>query len=330
MKRFALKGLVLIVAVVLLQMAVAAVWPPRIPEEVQKLDRALEAKTDIVFFGDSTVFSSTKGDATTDSIATKLHSRLPGYSLSDVSHRAYHLGVCVDYCRRIAASRNRPKLMVVTINLRNFSPHWDMRPEWQFENIRVNLAHLDNPLFRLFHTPLSIFKVFRMEVARDQYLNTPVYDGLRKIGTMRDFDGLDYAPWNDRGTRQKVLLYYMGTITEHNRKVESMRQIVRILKDAGVPVLFYFTPIDVETGDRVVGERLRRRVQENAAYLSGVIREEGGTSIDLSCALGADCFDWPISRNYVDEHLREAGREFVADRLFEAIEKGVPGTGITR
>lgn len=321
MKRFALKTLVLLALVLLLQMAVVAVWPPRIPEEVRTFDDALAKKTDVVFFGDSTVFWSTPGDATTESIATKLHNRLPGRSLHEVSHRAYHLGLYVDYCRRIAASRNRPRLVVVTINMRNFSPHWDMRPEWQFEDLRVNLAHLDNPLFRIFHTPLSIFKIFKMEIARDQYLNTPVYDGLRKIGTVKEFDRLGKAEYSDESMKKKLLFYYMGTITEHNRKVESMRQIVRILKSAGVPVLFYVTPIDYETGNRLLGERFRAQLEENVAYLNRVLREEGAASIDLSCALGTKEFDWPISKGYVDEHLREHGRQFVADRLYEAIEK---------
>jgi hypothetical protein len=320
MKRFACRAFFLLTLVFFFQIAIAFIWPPRFPKEISELNQALQQNTDVIFLGDSTVYWCGPEDKTTQSIVTKVQYRIPSLSFHETTHGGYHLGVYINYCRWIAANANPPRLVIIPVNLRTFSPFWDI-PGWQFENVRDTLAYLKNPLFRAFYMPLGIFKFSNMETTDEAYEAAPVYDGLRRVGTVWDFKGPDNAKWTQKQIKNAFLFYYMGQITEQNRKVQTLRQVIRILKGAGIPVLLYFVPTDVQSGMEYHGQRFRRQLEQNAAFLKQVIQQEGITSYDFTCALGMENFVWRLTGDCVDEHIKEAGRQYVADQLTEIIKR---------
>ena len=113
--------------------------------------------------------------------------------------------------------------------------------------------------------------------------------------------------------------FYMGQITEQNRKTQLLRQIIRNLKRVGIPVLLYFVPTDIQSGVQYQGERCRYQIRRNVSFLEEVIRQEGASSYNFSESLGADYFVWRMTGDCVDEHLNEAGRDFVANELSKKI-----------
>ena len=122
MKKLTIKASFLLALVFLLQIGVAFIWPPRIPKEIASLNEALRNGTDVIYLGDSTVYWCGPEDRTTQSIVTKVQHRMPSLSFHETTHGGYHMGVYADYCRWIVSGSHRPRLIIMPINVRTFSP----------------------------------------------------------------------------------------------------------------------------------------------------------------------------------------------------------------
>ena len=89
------------------------------------------------------------------------------------------------------------------------------------------------------------------------------------------------------------------------------------LKRAGVPALFYLTPIDVEGGRQLVGEALPANVAANSRVIMDALARSGASCLDLTTLLPEDRF---VDREYACEHLDLAGRRRVAEALAGAVK----------
>ena len=82
---------------------------------------------------------------------------------------AYHIGIYLEYAQYIVAQENLPQVVIIPINLRSFSPEWDMRPEYQFEKEARFLRSKNSLFIQSFDKPLSIFQWYKPEITRQQY-----------------------------------------------------------------------------------------------------------------------------------------------------------------
>ena len=116
-------------------------------------------KVDIVYLGDSTL-SFPLGEVTTGEI---LQEMLPAHDIGEISHPAYNLDVYLHYIRHIIRSSHRPHVVILPINMRSFSPEWDMRPGYQFEQVKKTL--ILGPVFsHMLSRPLKTFGFFEAAV----------------------------------------------------------------------------------------------------------------------------------------------------------------------
>ena len=155
MKRYAARLLLFVLLLTLLQFLVSAVFPVEIPQQVLLMEEYLSAQVDIVYLGDSTL-SYPVDQVTTGQI---LQEMLPDFTVGEISHPAYNLDLYLHYVQYMTRSVHRPRVVIIPINMRSFSPEWDMRPGYQFEEVKRTLT-LGLFLSRILSRPLKTFGFF--------------------------------------------------------------------------------------------------------------------------------------------------------------------------
>lgn len=320
MTRFVFKLFLFLVCVCVIQ--ALFFYNVNVPPALTFLDTYLEKQADIIYFGDSTIRTFNVLDKDKKSTSEMLQEMLPDYFIGSIDQGAYNMDIYLAYCRYIDRRNIRPRIIIIPINMRSFSPEWDMKPEYQFESENVLLTS-DNFLLRAFFKPLAVFKTFNLTtITREQYLNTPVFNGNIMAGRVRNFDNDSYQTYSEQNMKNQIIFYYMYPLHEDYRKAKSMMGIVKILKSRNMKVIFYVTPLDYERGEKYVGRLFRKRVGDNIQILRKLLKEEEIELLDISFALRTPLFDHE-THIYINEHMKAEGRKFVALKLYERIKRMV-------
>lgn len=333
--RFAVKLSLLGLMLFFLQILVSGLFPPQIPQEVLRLQEYLAAGVDIVYLGDSTLFYPI-GQVTTGELLQEI---VPEYRVGEISHAAYNLDLYLHYVRYILRGDSRPHTIIIPINMRSFSPEWDLRPGYQFTKVK-KMLNMGLWFSRVFARPLEILGFYEPPIDQKIFLDTPVYRGDEPVGTVRDFEdtvepdaktaqgdtGFVYhdalpSDEDEEAVRQALIYRYMYRLKPGQRQLQAAFEIAELARDTDVQVLFYITPINVQQGERFLGEPFVETLNENAALVESLVEYREARILDLSTDLEAFAF--------VDmEHLREVGKEHVATRLAQAI-RSMEGEGVS-
>lgn len=289
------------------------------PTPVRLCDQYLAEGREVVYLGESTLYTVDPGERDKAPINVMLERLLPEYRVGCIAHDAYHLELYAAFCTYMAGKPNPPRLVVVPVNLGTVSPHWDRRPEYQFERLKLFLRH-DSKLFRAFYRPLAAFRVFDLTpISQREYERSVVFDGEEPVGTMKEFIEPSYGAFSAEHMKNQLVLRYMYRIPPDHPKLQAVVRIADVLERAKIQALFYLTPIDYETGDTYLGDRFSARIRENAAFVTSSLEAAGQTALDLTFNLDAEWFHW--GSLYPNEHLNERGRMYVAERLAAAIRE---------
>ncbi len=332
MRDFFLKLVAFIAILLTIQVVVSAMHPPELPEEILELDQQLQAGVDIVYFGDSTLIYP-EGEPTIPEI---LRGLLPTHALGDVAHPAYQLDLYERYVNYLVEHNSQVKTVIIPINMRSFSPEWDLRPTYQFEREKTILTYgplLSSLFYRLFDT----FGLFDSSIDQDDFLEATVFNGDQPVGEVAEFEELTGLSAEEVKTEQSgfayyaglpstdeiealkgtLVYYYMYGLDHHHRKMQSLKAISRLLTQNDIKPIFYITPINYELGEVHIGEPFHERVAKNTAVVERVLRRKGVDVLNLVFDLEA--------YNFVDtEHLTENGKTYVAEVLAAAIEPPQP------
>jgi acetyl esterase/lipase len=327
MRSFFLKLIAFSIILLILQLAVSAMHPPELPEEILALEQQLRAGVDIVYLGDSTLIYP-EGEPSIPEILREL---LPNQKIGDVAHPAYQLDLYERYVNYLVEHKAQVKAVIIPINMRSFSPEWDLRPTYQFEREKTILTYgpvLATIFYRLFDT----FGLFDSPISQDEFLEATVFNGDQPVGEVADFEELIGAEANGLETNDNgfayyaglpsqddlealkgtLIYYYMYNLDRRHRKIESLKAASRLLTDNGIKPIFYITPINYELGESHIGELFHERVTENTAVVERVLRRKDVDVLNLIFDLEA--------YNFVDtEHLTENGKTYVAEALAAAI-----------
>jgi len=271
------------------------------------LDKYLKQQVEVLYFGDSTNWYSPKGETDRRSVSKMLKQMLPRYKIGSVAHAAFQMDVYAAYCQYIVRLAKCPKIIIIPVNMRSFSPQWDLEPLYQFEKEK---AFLEGGLRRAFYTPLRVFQYKFSEISREQYLDTPVFKGDAKIGTLRKM----------RGMKKQLILRYLYPLTPEHRKLASLRRIAGLLSRRGIKAIFYITPIDHETGEAYLPGEFERYLARNTRFIHEQLMGSSHRLLDLSQDLSAAHFAWK-SKGGPNEHLNRDGRQYVAAMLAKELSK---------
>ena len=344
MKPFLIRSLLFVALLLGVQATVALAYPARIPSEILAFEALLREGVDVLYLGDSTLWYP-RGDSTTPQI---LQTLLPQQQVGEISHAAYGFEVYRAYAEELAQqlqddeTLQPPTWVVLPINMRSFSPEWNLRPGYQFVEEQTVLR-LGVPLARFVARPLDIFGGFDSDITEADFLATTVYSNTTPVGSVADFEALtgvsalDALP--DEGDAQEddeqggeafayyagapaendldevLTYYYMNALDPNQRKLTAMVETVETLRAQNIQVLLYITPVNVDLGDAYIGPAFRAQFARNVEVVREKLLasfEEPPLLLDLSTALEAFTF--------VDtEHLTPRGKLFVAQQIADAI-----------
>ncbi len=355
MKSFLVRSALFVALLLGVQAAVALVYPAQIPAEILKFEALLNGGVDVLYFGDSTLWYPRGGETTPQILQTLL----PDQTVGEVSHAAYGFEVYHAYAEALVRQIERddsvqpPSWVVLPVNMRSFSPEWNLRPGYQFAEEQT-LLRLGVPLARFVARPLDIFGGFDSDISQDEFLATTVYSNTTPVGRVDEFEVLTgvsalpdtnaaatdavegeqaggeafayYASAPQESDIDAVLTYYyMNALDPSHRKLKAMVETVARLRSQNIHVLLYITPVNVDLGDAYIGPAFREQFARNVAVVSAALTsnfDKPPTLLDLSAELEAFNFE-------DTEHLTQRGKLYVAQQVAAAIaptqEEIVPG-----
>lgn len=315
MKRFIVKALALGVIVLAGQWLLFASRGAGVHfAQNETLQQSLNEGVDVVFIGDSTLYFPAESDTDHRNTVTMLHDLTPSLSIVQLYNGGYNPDVYASFSRSMARSGHPPKTAVFVINMRAFSPGWDMRPMYQFQREKTILAFSNTP-YRFLLRPLMVFKAFDLNpVKQADYIELPVTNGDQIVGKVIDFDNDSFNTFSQDNLRKKTIFSYMYDLDPEHRKILSIIECIDALEAAGVRTLFYITPVDWQTGVESVGEGFVPQLQKNIRTVEQAIQEHGGEVLDLSRLVPTEDFNWRVDL-YPNGHLAQNGREKLANLL---------------
>ncbi|MFZ2621019.1 MAG: hypothetical protein WAX85_00435 [Minisyncoccia bacterium] len=320
MKNFIAKVILFILIIIFVQVMISRFIAPQIISiplgipGIRKLDKYLYDHYKVIYFGDSVIRATSPNDVDQSSIVQMFSKISPGLTVGDLSSPAYHLGIFEAMADYISRSQSKPEAIIVPINLRSFSPEWDMRPEYQFENEIFFLT--SSHFLTYFSKPLSVLHLVKTNtVSIDTYLSTPVYYGKTIVGIVKKYqdEGLLTKP-EPENIKDFYILDYMYSLNESHRKLISLSKLIDIAQKSGIKVYPYVIPIDWEGGIKYVGSDFTKQVGTNIKVICSEIKKRNAPCLDISFGLSSDNF---IHGDYPNEHLSQKGREFVAKQVHD-------------
>lgn len=336
MQRFFVKFMAFLAILLAIQVLVSILNPPELPEEIVALEQQIQAGVDILYLGDSTLIHPV-GEPTIPEILREL---VPDRTIGEVAHPAYNLDLYERYVNYLIEHQAQVEAVIIPINMRSFSPEWDLRPSYQFEREKTILTY--GPLLStIFYRPFDTFGLFDSPISQSEFQAATVFNGDQPVGAVAEFealigtdeveadDGTDFAYYSRLPSEDEVealegtlIYYYMSGLDRHHRKIQSLKAMSRLLAENGIKQIFYITPINYELGERYLGPEFHDQVAENTEVIEKVLSRKNVDVLNLVFDLAAF--------NFVDtEHMTENGKTYVAEVLAEAIEPGQPEQSVT-
>lgn len=291
-------------------------YPARLGPEIDGFptDRLVELRAtagQVVFIGDSVIQTVATGDSDARMLTTMLEEDLDGIGVRRISAAATGAELHTAWLRYLEHIDVPPRTVVIEINPRSFSPHWERNPGWVFNE---QAAMIEHPLFA------RLASVLEWDWARPteaEYRATPVVVGGSVVGTVAELEAPE-AGWDPPAevAARRYLVRY-GADYARSRRIEAFRRLVDEANACPFPVILFITPIDVEAiRARLTPEQIAA-VEQNLTLLRGVLSRSRWPTLDASEMVPRADFDHPDGDPH--EHLKGAGRVAVADALATAL-----------
>lgn len=234
----------------------------------------------------------------------------------------------------MASSSKKPWLVILPINVRCFSPQWDWNPRFDFtrEITAINRYHRDpeKKMIRLVPTnkmPVGFLKwqaFLRWQVRYPFSSCNRIKDFVDVIATQpKDSSAADYR------LRQIFIFHYLHPLEADHQQLKYLQTLLSFLRELGIPVLSYLTPINYQAGVRCVGEEFKALVSENVGQ---ILQQMAGNSLT---AVSDNVFEGPkltvanwtflltenffFHQNESTEHLNISGRNKLSDSIVRLV-----------
>lgn len=257
---------------------------------------------DIILLGSSVNKYTAKSDTDKRALSEMLNDIIPNKQVVGISHSAYQLDIFHEIIKHIVINKNDDTLtIIVPINLRSFAPQWDLRPHYQF----VKEKYYFNGLPYVFN-----FKNYR-KISKEEFEMHPIFFENKQIGTVEEFEDEETKIDSITDLKMGYISHYMQPIEEGNSKLLSLKEIDKISKHQNdLRIIFYITPIDIETAENIQVKRCREIIIRNIEIIKSEIMYS--RFIDLSFYLNSQMFDYERRPN---EHLNMYGKKELAKIL---------------
>lgn len=283
-----------LVGIVFEQNLIALVYP-----EFGEFKKAILKEDPVIFFGSSVNKFCGRNDLDRRSLSEMLDDELDDFNVSGVSHGGYHAGIYYSFLVNLSKSDKKP-LVVIPINLRTFSPEWNLRPAYQFTHERGLLEHGLSHSLKNGYEEISLkeFKTSKViwedKIAMvndfEQITNDTLYERIR---------GFHYA--------------YLQPLESDNPKLIALKQIVELSKRYKYRILLYITPVDFQEAAKLGVKDFKLLNDKNISFLQSEIDFK---IFDFSYLLDSIYFEYNMRPN---EHMNEYGKLILAKELAKCI-----------
>jgi len=281
---------------------------------------------ELLIFGDS-VFLRVASD---DDCSMSLQEILDTHYKDDVfqvSGSGYHSGIFERFSALLSTQVGKPGIVILPINLRSFSPTWDLNPLYQF--------HAEIKLLSLFESRSPNYMFSGEGTPSDLDNQSVILDCKgQKLITLADFLDIisqESEPGSEVWKRRlKAIFQYHYTcpLNSMHRKLQSLKKTIKHLNKIGVAVYSYITPINYEAGLEYCGDSFVKGVEENISIIKNELKSIVPSLPDCESNLmfQLDDFSFQFSKGVffthhnATEHLRFEGREFIAQHIIKKVQ----------
>jgi hypothetical protein len=242
-----------------------------------------------------------------------------------VSYGGFTLKVFYHFVLALEKMKNRPGMVVLPINMRNFSPQWDLEPAWQFqEEVELINGFISNPLMS------PSLNQLKNEVLPTEMFNafdaTPVnynLSPLNRIGHFRLLINSTPATEEQKKFRlsQIFIYHYTHALMREHPKVMFLENTLKLLQKMGIPFFAYLTPLNAKAGERLIGNSFSNALHDNVRVVSDLVDSycTDGISVfkNWSEMLDSKYFFYPDNAT---EHLNEIGRCILASSIADEVK----------
>ena len=316
MKKFIIKFALFLLGIFLIQSGISRAFPYLIPNDIAEYKTKLSTQPDVLLFGDSATTFINPSDTNRQNLGDMLAQTLQGYKTITIAYPASAPVIYEAIGRFVVKSSPRPKVLVVAVNPRVFSPEWDKRPVFQFEYAKLSLRYWNTPVYPFLKLLIAL-KAFDVNpISLAQFDATPVYSGDSIMGKVIDFESIKYLAFSDTNMKKIITYFYMMNVGEDHRQLRALVSLGKLFRNSDTKLLFYLTPIDYQTGETYAGTAFSDQLSKNISLVKESLREVGYEATDLTFSLDSSYFGWKGSETlYVNEHLSDRGRLWVAQKL---------------
>ncbi len=105
--------------------------------ELQKLMKCFNGDNEfplVLYFGDLVVERISRDDLNQSTLGEMVTEDLKDIPTCYISHSSYNPKIYYYLLSALEKMKGYPKVVILPVNLRCFSPQWDLNPQWQFED----------------------------------------------------------------------------------------------------------------------------------------------------------------------------------------------------
>lgn len=290
------------------------------------------AAPDVLLFGDSTAVLVSPSDLSRQTLPAMIERRIRPWHALSIAGVAYHPGVYSALAGALESMPGKPSLVVVPVNVRQFSPEWVGNPNTAhhalIEAIEAYRADPTAPVQTVPAFPSG--NLLRPGPNTDEwreFLATPVAYPGRQERTVGDFvASLSHIPPAGEGRADWIstafAFHFLFPLGPDNPRLRALKQTIARAQEFGAAVLVYVAPANHEAGIEFAG----REFDTSLATKVETIRracldaaQDGSVAIcDWSRLLRpADFF----VRDELLSHMNERGRSKLAAQVANEIRE---------
>lgn len=279
---------------------------------------------DVLYFGDSTIRFTGKDDKDKRGI-DEFFKEFSGLSVCTIASPGFNSVLFSEYVQLLSKTRYKPRLVVLTVNLRSFSETGVQRPTALFPLRQIYTRHRCGKPFELIDYLRYRFLGLEEELTASWEKAAVIRDSV-SIGTNRQIvdacrieEDLDYNPelaWKyNRQLSLKFNYHYCMELDNDSLAIKKFHETVIALERLGIPVVLNITPLNMQDGLFYAGEKFKTKVENNLCVFAKNVSASNARILDLHESLNSTHF---VHKSEVFEHLDTAGRRFVGEKVAEA------------
>ncbi|MGW9949723.1 hypothetical protein J2W92_005074 [Rhizobium leguminosarum] len=275
------------------------------------LKSILSDTADIALFGDSVMERVSRHDRDRRTLGQMVADIASPRSVVILSRSAHNPDIYLPLLQAMAKARRKPRTIVIPINLRCFSPQWEMSPDWTFDQEKRIISRY---LRWRWSAIKPVDDVYFDAEKHANFAQEPVEYELSPLSTIGEFKRVIASEPSRERSAAIFTYHYTHRLSQSNLRLKSLRDCVKIAHSIAREVIVYITPINMEALQRFVGPKAADIVFNNIRTIEMALGDEHLSN--WIQALPETSF---FSEDLATEHLNEVGRQALASLISETL-----------